>query len=143
MSDNTDLLSKAISAVDAVKNDKSSQDPRDDVAGEFYVAQILSKYATKRFETAKYKLNNEYLAETIDKQKLNASKNGMGSEQIFPGENYNITVKTNAPVQAIDATALTNSLVKQGVSQVIIDKALAEGKKTHSPATTVSVSEAK
>lgn len=127
--------------VDALHNmqyESSAQDPLDGVAGEYFIANTLRKYADKRYKKASEKIKDQ-LINTVTAVQGNAIKNQTKDAATVQLPNFVCNVSANAPAVRVDADAVRNSLIKQGVDMTTINKAFADGAKQSAPATSVEV----
>jgi hypothetical protein len=129
---------KIVDTLHAMQYTSSTQDPGDTVAGEYYIANTLRKYADKRYKIASEAIKKT-LHMTVAEVQENAIKNQSKHAMTDRLPNFICNVSANAPATRTDTDALRTSLIKQGVKREIIDKAFADAVKQSAPATSVEV----
>ena len=92
----------------------------------------------KRYKKASEKIKDQ-LANTVAAVQGNAIKNQTKDAATVQLPNFVCNVSANAPAVRVDADAVRNSLIKQGVDMTTITKAFADGAKQSAPATSVEV----
>ena len=117
-----------------------SQDPSDAILHEYYVSETARSIFDKRRKAALEKLKALDDKGLITRAVKEAADGKTGTINLIDAENYNATLTTKSPVKSIDVSALTNALVKYGVDQVTINKALNEATKQAKPAESYTVS---
>lgn len=116
-----------------------SQDPADKLLHEFFVASLMKKIGEDRKKIAQEMIEDMH-PDDVSRIMADAIKfDAMQTEALVQTEHYNGVLKVNKPVQSIDKTVFCNELIKLGVDEVTVNKALAAAGKTNAPAKTLTV----
>lgn len=118
----------------------ASQDTADIHLHEYFVAETGRSLFDKRKKAALDQLKGIIGATRIDKFVDDARKGVTGSYDLVDTENYSASLAVKSPVKSVDIGALTNELVRLGVDQVTLSKALKAATKEAKPAETYTVS---
>ena len=129
---------KIVDTLHAMQYTSNTQDPADGVAGEYFIANTLRKYADKRYKKASEGIKDTLVA-TVQAVQRNAIVNQTKDAATVQLPNFVCNVSANAPAVRVDPDAVRNSLIKQGVDMTTINKAFADGAKQSAPATSVEV----
>jgi hypothetical protein len=116
-----------------------SQDPFDRLLHEYFVASVMSSIGENRKKIAKEMIEQEREGEIAALAAEAIKQMAMQTSAIIQTEHYIATMKCAKPVEAVDNTAFQNELIKLGVDQVTIAKALNAAQKTRAPAKTLTV----
>ena len=114
-----------------------SQDPLDLQAGELYVANIIRKYGTSRYDAIK-KTISKTIDQKIEDVQTSARDLKMKCEATAQTANFVVTVSAASPATRVDADAFRVALIKAGVKQKIVDDAYASAVKYNNPATSIN-----
>lgn len=118
----------------------TSQDTADAILHEYFVAETGRSLFDKRKGYAKDKLKEVVGSAKIDKIVEDARKGTTGSFELIETENYSLSLAVKAPVKSIDLPQLTTELIRLGVDQTTIQKAMKAAEKFAKPAETYTVS---
>ena len=116
-----------------------TQDPADRILHEYFVAETGRSLFDKRRKVALDLLKTLDAHSAITKAVEDAKKGQTGTISLVTSANYAASVTTKSPVKSVDVTALANELIRLGVDEVTIKKALEAATKTAKPAETYTV----
>lgn len=123
-----------IKKLDAIRRTTTSNDPLDVIGEELAIATVMKRYANKRYDNAiEDVIANE--PATVAATKAKAFTNELKAEHVWRGNEYVVSMGSNAPVQRVDAAAFYNELIKAGVKKEIVDAAQKRATKKNAPAT--------
>jgi hypothetical protein len=116
-----------------------SQDPFDRLLHEYFIASLMASIGEGRKKIAKEMIEQERDGEIAALAAEATKQMAMQTSAIVQTEHYIATMKCAKPVEAVDPTVFQNELIKLGVDQVTIAKALNTAQKTRAPAKTLTV----
>ena len=116
-----------------------SQDPFDKLLHEYFVASVMASVGERRKKIAKEMIENEREGEINSMCEEAIKQMAMQTSAIVQTEHYICTLKAAKPVEAVNMTKFQTELIKLGVDQVTIAKALNVAQETRSPAKTFTV----
>jgi hypothetical protein len=114
-----------------------SQDRVDLLGAEFFVANVLRKYADKRYKTIADVIKTQFGPVVSDLQEQ-ANKNRAKRSHAMAGQFVTVEISAASPVMRLDALAMYNHLLMRGVDRKMLDEALLDAQKGNAPAVSVN-----
>jgi hypothetical protein len=116
-----------------------SQDPFDRLLHEYYVSSMMASIGERRKKIAKEMIEQEREGEINALCQEAIKMMMMQTSAIVQTEHYVANMRVAKPVESINVTKLQTELIKLGVDQTIIAKALNAAQETRAPAKTLTV----
>lgn len=111
----------------------ATQDRVDILAAEFFITNVLRKYADKRYRTVNDTIRAAFGGIVTELQET-AKKNKLKSSYAMSGKLMSLEIIAASPAMRIDPQAIINHLVKAGVDRTIIDAAVVAATTANAPA---------
>lgn len=119
---------------------EKSQDRADSVIHEYFVAETARSIFDKRKKMALEQMKELDTLHEIEKAVADAAKHRIGSSvTLFETQNFQVALTVKAPAEKFDKKVMINALVKAGVDDDIISKAVEAATTTNKPAETYQV----
>lgn len=117
-----------------------SQDPMDKLVHEYFVCDAGKSIFTKRRDFAKDLIINNAQQDVVQAVISDAIKqNAKQTATLFSTEHYIAVLSVNKPVEKVDAKKMFTELLKLGVDEVTIKRAMDASTSTNEPAKSIIV----